>query len=81
MSNLEIDVLRILRVFGPCSNADVARRIVMPPNCTYVAIFRLVQRGMATHPKKQRWDITRKGRRYFERTGLNDPRLFVEVER
>lgn len=61
MSNLELDVLRILRIFGPCSNAEVGRRLQIGGDRTYRAIGRLVQKGLATHPKLQEWRITANG--------------------
>jgi hypothetical protein len=67
MSDLEKDVLRILRVFGPCSNAAVGRRLKIPPDKTYRAICSLCVNGLAVHPKLQRWDISRLGREWFEK--------------
>ena len=77
MSELEISVLRVLRVFGPCSNADVARRLGgVTMDQTYPVVRALVNRGLATHWKRQEWDISARGRRFFTTNGINEPRLF-----
>ena len=76
MSDLERDVLRILRVFGPCSNADVARRLNLPLHKTYRALGKLCQDGLAVHPKLQRWDISKRGRKSFERLPRKPMALF-----
>ena len=76
MSSLEIDILRILRVFGPCSNAEVGRKLRIRPDKTYPVIARLTEKGYAIHPRLQRWDISELGRDWFERNGINNVRLF-----
>lgn len=78
MSDLERDVVRILRVFGPCSNADVARRLGLPTGRTYRTIYRLTAAGLAQHPRKQQWDITERGCRHFEDAPNQQPALFTE---
>lgn len=78
MTDLQRDVLRILRVFGPLSNADVARRLRLPLHQTYRAIYELTERGLAVHPKLQRWDISRLGREWFERQPGKPLKLFAE---
>lgn len=65
MSDLETDVLRCLRVFGPCSNHEVARRLKCPPSRSYRTIQRLCVKGLAVHLNRASWDITEKGRRVF----------------
>ncbi len=77
MTDAEINVLRILRVFGPISNADVARKIrPMTLNQTYRIVCKLVDKGLAIHPRLQRWDISELGRDYFKNNGINEVRLF-----
>lgn len=79
MTDLEISILRVLRIFGPISNADIARRLEgMVADKTYPILKCLVARGLACHPKKQRWDITDRGRRFFDLNGINEPALFRE---
>lgn len=78
MTPLEKDCLRMLRIFGPCSNADVARKLGVPMDKTYRAIYRLEKAGLAVHPKLQRWDISRLGREWFTRAGAKPLALFVE---
>ena len=85
MSDLEASVLRMLRLFGPCSNYDVARRLRDElgghfPGRTYRALYRLCVAGLAVHPKKQAWDISRLGREYFERMPTTTLRLFERAE-
>ncbi len=65
MSGIELDVLRMLRVFGPCSNAEIGRKLQISGDKTYRAIGRLVAKGLATHPKLQSWAITPRGIRVF----------------
>lgn len=79
MSDLETDVLRVLRVFGPCSNADVGRRLGVPPDRTYRVCYRLVELGLAVHPKLQRWDISRLGREWFDKQPPKPLSLFGGV--
>ena len=67
MTGLAYDVLIALRIFGPCSNYDVARRLKLAPRRTYLALYDLVAAGLAIHPARQRWDISPKGRRWFVR--------------
>jgi len=76
------DVLRTLRVFGPCSNADVARRLGVSLDATYRAIKQLENDGLAVHPKLQVWDVSRLGREWLEKNGatVTKPRLFVETK-
>ncbi len=79
MTDLQRDVLRILRIFGPCSNADVARRLKVSMDRTYRDIVLLTELGYAVHPKLQRWDITDAGREYFERMPSRELALFDDV--
>lgn len=67
MTDLQRDVLVTLRVFGPMSNFAVARRLEAPASRTYRALAELVTEGYAVHPKKQAWDISEQGRRWFAR--------------
>jgi DNA-binding IclR family transcriptional regulator len=76
MSNLELACLSILRIFGPCSNADVGRKLGIAPDATYRAVKALEQRGLAVHPKLQRWDISELGRDYLRRLPAKDLTLF-----
>jgi len=78
MTPLQEDVLRILRVFGPMSNADVARQLKLPLHQTYRALGELVGRGLAVHPKLQRWDISERGRRWFQDQPNKPLQLFSE---
>ena len=63
MTGLAHDVLIVLRMFGPCSNYDVARRLELAPHRTYRALYDLVEVGLAIHPAHQSWDISPKGRK------------------
>lgn len=56
------DVLRVLHQCGPCSNADIARRLKVPIHQTYTALGILVGTGLAGHPKRQIWEITVAGK-------------------
>ena len=67
MSELELAVLRTARVFGPCSNADIARRINYPADKCYRIVKSLELEGLLIHPKLQRWDISELGRDVFRR--------------
>ena len=58
MTTLEIRCLESLRLLGPSSNADVARKLGVSSSVTYRGIKSLVAHGYATHPKKQEWIIT-----------------------
>lgn len=72
MNCLDLDCLRALRTLGPCSNADVARRLKRPLMHTYRSIGRLVRAGLATHPKLQSWEITKLGVATIDRS-LSEP--------
>lgn len=78
MTGIELDVLRMLRVFGPCSNAEVGRRLGIGADKTYGAIKRLVAGGYAEHLKLQAWEITEKGRKVFDSQGGKKLVLFEE---
>ncbi len=75
LTQLQSDVLRTLRVFGPCSNAEVARKLEVNGVRTYIALSILVSHNLADHPKKQQWDITRLGRRYFSSMPMKKPEI------
>ncbi len=76
MSDLQLDCLRILRDFGPCSNADVGRKVNMPSGVTYSTVRELVAMGLAVHPKKQRWDISAVGRKYLAGRRMMKPEIY-----
>lgn len=78
MTDFAAAVLRTLRVFGPCSNYEVARRLRVPPHRTYRELYRLVEADYAVHPKLQEWDITAKGRRWFAEQPNRPLSLFEE---
>lgn len=65
MSDMETDCLRLVRIFGPCSNADIGRRLGVAPDKTYRAIKRLEASGLVAHPKKQQWEISALGLGHF----------------
>ena len=79
MSDLETACLRALRVFGPCSNAEVGRRLGVKPDKTYRVIYRLEKAGLVIHLNKQRWDISPLGRDHFARMPGKPLSLFEEV--
>lgn len=81
MSDLERDVLRTVRIFGPMSNADIGRKLRMAPDKTYPVVYALQQRGLLIHPKKQAWDISELGRDWLQANGLSAPALFKEAAR
>lgn len=65
MTDIQRDILRMLRIFGPCSNAEIARRLgVLPYNC-YRQLVLLTANGYASHPKIQVWEITAAGKEVF----------------
>lgn len=76
MSDLLRSCLYTLRVFGPCSNAEVARRLRLPLHRTYRAIQQLEQRGLVVHPKLQAWDVSDRGREWFRRAAPRKLGLF-----
>lgn len=78
MSEFRRDCLRMLRIFGPCSNADVARRLKVPSHQTYPALCWLTEAGYAAHPKLQRWQITELGLEVFEKQPNKPLTLFQE---
>lgn len=80
MSAFEISVLRIVRCFGPMSNADIGRRLGIAADRTYRTVYALEQRGLLIHPKRQRWDISELGRDYFERLPGKELQLFGGLE-
>ena len=67
MSGLELACLRMLRIYGPCPNAEVAARLKASPVRTYRAIYRLVQSGLADHAAERVYQITAKGKEAFAR--------------
>jgi DNA-binding IclR family transcriptional regulator len=75
----QADVLRMLRVFGPCSNAEVARRLKVPSSQTYRTLAVLVRDGLAVHPKLQRWDLSERGRAWFSEQPNKPLSLFAEA--
>ncbi len=77
MQPFEADVLRTLRVFGPCSNAEIARQMKEPLHRTYRTLYVLVGKGLAVHPKLQRWDISRLGREWFDKQPNKPLELFT----
>lgn len=77
MSDLQTDILRILRVFGPCSNAEIARRLGEPLHRTYRGLQELVSSGLAVHPLLHRWDVTTAGREVFARKLAKQLSLFM----
>ncbi len=78
MTELQADVLRMLRIFGPTSNAAIARRLGVPRGQTYVALYDLTARGLAVHPRLQAWDLSRLGREWFDRQPNRPLTLFAE---
>lgn len=78
MSDLQADVLRILRVFGPVSNAGIARYVRLSPGRTYRALQELCGLRLAVHPRLQAWDITARGRRVFADLPNQPLALFAE---
>ena len=80
MSDLERDILRIVRIFGPMSNADIGRKLGISPDKTYRVVYGLEQRGLLVHPSRQRWDISELGRDYFNTMPPKDLMLFLKEE-
>jgi Mn-dependent DtxR family transcriptional regulator len=78
VTDLCADVLRVIRVFGPMSNADVARRLKVPLHQTYRAMARLCDDGMVNHLKLQEWDISERGRSWFQGQPNKPLQLFSE---
>lgn len=76
MTPFDEEVLKALRVFGPCSNAVIARRIGCKLHQSYRALNRLTQEGMSVHPKLQAWDVSRLGREWFDKQDHRPLRLF-----
>lgn len=77
MTSYEAEVLKVLRVFGPCSNAQVARKMGESMDRTYRAIRHLNEMGLAVHPKLQVWDVSRLGREWFDKQDHRPLRLFA----
>ncbi len=78
MSDFQADVLRVFRVFGPCSNTHAARHLSMPPSKVYRIVYKLEQRGLLIHLNRARWDISKLGSDWFKRNGRKDIGLFCE---
>lgn len=66
MRDLESDVLRLLRVFGPCSCVSLAKRAGLIPKSTYRALYALENMGLVEHPSFACWDVSDSGRRWFD---------------
>lgn len=77
MSDLQRSVLIAYRIFGPCSNAEIARRLNLPPSKTYRVAYELENRGLLVHPKLQCWDISRLGREWFDKQPGKPLELFA----
>ncbi len=75
MTHLETAILRVL---GPLSNAAIDRHLHESPDRTYRVLKGLVSRGLAAHPKLQRYDITRLGREHFAKRPWSGLTLFQE---
>ena len=80
MSDLCLNVMQILRIYGPCSNADVARRLGVSADKTYRAICELTNRGLAIHPKLQRWDLSVQGFRFWDKSPKQKLALFASPQ-
>ena len=57
----------------PPARADLPMR----PAKVYPIVKALTDRGFATHRRRQAWDISERGRAWFEANGINELRLFV----
>ncbi len=76
MTDLHRDVLRTLRIFGPISNREVAKRLKAPLHKTYRALQTLTDDGLAVHPGIAQWDVSDQGRQRF--ADLLNGQLFKE---
>ena len=79
MTDFAAAILRVLRVFGPLSNAEVARRLRVSPRRTYRQLYLLYVTGYAVRPELAAWDISDKGRRWFAGQPNRPPELFQEA--
>lgn len=66
MDDFDFEVLRALKALGPCSNAEIGRKIFEPSHRTYKSLGVLCKLGFASHPKSQVWQITARGHKFFE---------------
>jgi hypothetical protein len=80
VTEFQADILRIVRIFGPMSNADVARRLRSRADVTYPALKDLESLGYVVHPKRQQWDISGVGRRWFRQQPNKPLTLFAEEQ-
>lgn len=77
MTDLDRNVLLTLRIFGPMSNAMIARRLKLPLHQTYLALGELVASGLADHPKRQVWSLSPSGALWFSLAPIRPLVVFV----
>ncbi len=68
MSDRQTSVLRILRVFGPCSNIEVAQRLEITGKQCYDTMYIMHIAGLVDHVGEGLWDVSRRGREQFDKT-------------
>lgn len=76
---IEREYLVTLRTFGPCSNAEVSRKMGMRMDAGYVMMLGLVKMGYAAQVSKQAWEITESGKTYLLARIGQEVSLFEDV--
>lgn len=60
-------ILQCLRVYGPCSNVEIARRVGRGREDVYSAVYRLRGKGLVDRLGPGSYGLTDAGRAAFER--------------
>ena len=69
-----------LRIDGPCSIADVAKRTGRNRETVYGAVYELRQRNLAVRCGRASYDVTRRGRRVLAPVTTRRQRGLFEMQ-
>ena len=78
---LEDRALFALRIYGPCSIAELCKRLGLPSQPVCSAVSRIRIKNLANRIGEAQYDLTRRGRRVFDDALVQEPSLFSDTRR
>jgi Mn-dependent DtxR family transcriptional regulator len=63
------DCLWGLRIYGPCSNVELARKLGRDREAVYGSVYKLRELGLADRMGEASYDVTEAGRAFLEGGG------------